>query len=108
MIVKVPGHRLEAARTENGDTLIFDDSTKDLMTLRVPANRHEASNGVKMGSESGLRRPRPSESLSRASWSALGASWSREKEPRIALGRSWGALGAASMPQTPRVKPDYH
>ena len=37
---------------------------------------------------------KPSKSLLRASWSPLGSSWSRKNVVGVALGRSWGALGA--------------
>ena len=41
---------------------------------------------------------KPSKSFLRASWSALGGSWSRKKVVGVALGPSWGALGVGKPP----------
>ena len=48
---------------------------------------------------------KPSKSLLRASWSALGGSWSRKKVVGIALGPSWGALGAGKPPNINPPRP---
>ena len=95
---RVPNRAPEATRAQNGETLIFYDSTKDLGGFCGPRlsfwSQKWVQNGIRIASSTRT----PSGSLLEPSWSALGSSWSRKKVVLIALGPSWGDPGPQKPP----------
>ena len=73
------------------------------MIFEVPGPPKAGPKRVQNGSRIASSTWKPSESLLRAFWSALGGSWNRKKVVRMALGRSYNAFGAENTPQTPRL-----